>query len=215
MIRLWLVDDDRELRDEIAAALVRDADGVWLTGSFGAAREVLEAVRAGEVFDVALIDVGMPAISGDELVRELRRLGVKAPLIMLTMRADDEAIFSALRAGAQGYLTKDVPLADLIAAVRGAVSGAAPLSPHVSQRVVSHFWNGAPRWSEAVAQLTVREREILEILCTGASYREVGVLLHIAEGTVQTHVKKIYDKLGVCSKAEAVRMALEFQKAAE
>ena len=215
MIRLWLVDDDKELRDEIAAALARTADGVWLTGTFGSAREVLERVRGGEAFDVALIDLGMPEINGEELVREMRRLGVKAALIVLTMRADDTAIFGALRAGAQGYLTKDVPLADLISAVREAASGAAPLSPHVSNRIVSHFWSGAPAWSEPVGQLTAREREILEILCTGASYREVSTLLRIAEGTVQTHVKRIYEKLGVSSKAEAVRMALEYQKPAQ
>jgi DNA-binding NarL/FixJ family response regulator len=215
VIRLWLVDDDREVREEIAAALTRSADGLWLTGSFGTAREALQAVRGGEAFDVALIDLGLPEISGVELVRELRRLGVKAPLIALTMRSDDEAIFLALRAGAQGYLTKDTSPSELVAAVRGALAGAAPLSPHVSSRVVSHFWSRPPRWSDLVGQLTAREREILEILCTGASYREVATLLQIGEGTVQTHVKNIYEKLGVSSKAEAVRMALEFQGSAD
>ena len=130
-------------------------------------------------------------------------------MLAFTVRADDDAVFSALRAGARGYITKDASLAELMRAVQDAVRGGAPLSRGIGLRVVSRFWQTNEGSANAVDTLTARERSVLEVLCTGASYREAGRWLGLSEGTIQTHVKRIYEKLGVCSKAEAVRVACE------
>lgn len=204
---LWLVDDDEGLRGDLAAALRVAAEDVSLTGAFATSEAALAAAERGDPFDVVLIDLGLPGSSGERVIRRLRELRPSAPLLALTMRSDDEAVFSTLRAGAHGYLTKDMPIGDLIAAVREARRGGAPLGPRVSMRVVSRFWE-VPQ-DRGLAKLTPREHQVLEFLCTGVTYRQAGDLLGIAEGTIQTHVKRIYEKLHVSNKAEAVRLALE------
>lgn len=204
---LWLVDDDDGLRGDMATALKAFAGDVALTGSFSSGAAALAAVERDERFDVALIDLGLPGLSGEQLMRRLRRLRPAAPLLALTVRSDDAAVFSALRAGAHGYLTKEMRLDEVVTAVREASRGGAPLGPRVSLRVVSRFWRVPP--AGGLGDLTARERHVLELLCTGASYAEAAELLGIAQGTIQTHVKRIYEKLHVNSKAEAVRLAIE------
>jgi DNA-binding NarL/FixJ family response regulator len=207
---LWLVDDDASLREAVSQALAAAGTHFHLAGSFGAPAQVLAALDRGEEPHVALVDLGLPEMGGEALLRELRQRRPHLPLVAFTIRADDEAVFSALRAGARGYITQDASVSELTQAMEEAVRGGAPLSRSVSLRVVSRFWQaegGAS--STAVSSLTRRERAVLEVLCTGASYREAGRWLGLAEGTIQTHVKNIYEKLGVCSKAEAVRVACE------
>lgn len=209
LTRVWLVDDDAELRDSVVQALSAADTSFQITGSFGSPSEVRSALDRGEDACVALVDLGLPETGGHALIRELHQRRPSIALLAFTVRADDAAVFAALRAGAQGYITKDASLAELIRAVQDAVRGGAPLSKGIGLRVVSHFWQINQSSAEAVDSLTARERSVLEVLCTGASYREAGRWLGLSEGTIQTHVKRIYDKLGVCSKAEAVRMACE------
>jgi DNA-binding NarL/FixJ family response regulator/signal transduction histidine kinase len=205
-LHVCLVDDDDWIRADVGRALGAGERGLTLS-SFGTARETLAAMERGEPFDVVLVDLGLPDLTGQALIRELRRKRGELPIVAFTVREDDDAIFEALRAGAVGYITKHASLADLLAAVCAAAEGAAPLSPRVSRRVVSRFWPDPRPAPNIDAVLTPREREVLELLCTAASYREVATLLGISEGTVQSHVKKIYGKLGVNSKAEAVLLA--------
>jgi DNA-binding NarL/FixJ family response regulator len=205
---LWLVDDDAELRHYLARALEAFPDGPVLTGSFGTPRSALDALGKGAQLDVALVDLGLPELAGEVLIQKLRWLRPEALLLAFTVRGDDAAVLSALRAGAHGYLTKDVSVEYLLAAIDEALRGGAPLSTNVSRYVVSRFWDASRAWSP-VDLLTVRERSVLELFCMGASYREAAGLLDVAESTVQSHVKRIYEKLGVGSKAEAVRMACE------
>lgn len=205
--RLWLVDDDDDLRTSFAQAMQSD-DRLQLTGSHATADAALAAVRSGASFDVALIDLGLANASGVRLIGELRKLVPTAPLLAFTVRTDDAALFAALRAGASGYLTKEASLQEILTATTASLQGVAPLDRGISLRVVSRFWQCEAQGSN-VSELTARERSVLEVLCTGASYRETARLLGIAEGTIQTHVKHIYEKLGVTSKAEAVRMAYE------
>ena len=209
LMRVWFVDDDAELRASVEHALSAADTSFHITGSFGAPSDVRSALDRGEELDVALVDLGLPEPGGHALIRELRQRRPSVALLAFTVRSDDEAVFSALRAGACGYITKDASVAELARAVEDAVQGGAPLSRDISLRVVSRFWQLDERAANAVDTLTVRERSVLEVLCTGASYREAGRWLGLSEGTIQTHVKRIYEKLGVCSKAEAVRMACE------
>jgi DNA-binding NarL/FixJ family response regulator len=207
MIRVWLVDDDPRICRELSSCLASHAGEVELSSWFATGSDALKELARGAEFDVALIDLGLPGMTGETLIRSLRRERPRVPILVYTVRADDGAVFSALRAGAVGYLTKSSSLDDLVAGVRAAVSGGAPLAAEISRQVVSSFWQ-IDSSRECEAELTPREHEVLELLCTGASYREVGTLLGIAEGTVQSHVKSLYSKLGVTSKAEAVRMAM-------
>jgi DNA-binding NarL/FixJ family response regulator len=205
-MRVWLVDDDEELLESLGRALATSSV-VASSRSFRHPAEVLRALDAAEAFDVALVDLVLPDLSGERLIAELTRARPGAAVIALTVRADDAALFGALSAGAVGYLLKEITLAELEEAMKLALAGGAPLSPAVGGRVVRHFHgrrslNGAMR-------LTQRERQVLDLLCSGASYREVARVLGIAEGTVQTYVKSLYEKLGVSSKAEAVRVAYE------
>jgi len=206
--RVWLVDDDAELRDSVVHALSAADTSLRITGSFGSPSEVRSALDRGEEPSVALVDLGLPETGGHALIRELHQRRPSIALLAFTVRADDDAVFSALRAGARGYITKDASLAELIRAVQEAMRGGAPLSRGIGLRVVSRFWQ-TNETTNAVDTLTARERSVLEVLCTGASYREAGRWLGLSEGTIQTHVKRIYEKLGVCSKAEAVRVACE------
>jgi DNA-binding NarL/FixJ family response regulator len=164
-------------------------------------------VERGLEFEVGLIDLGLPDIAGEELIQELGRRCPGVPLVAFTVRADDAALFGALRAGAAGYLLKDASTAELEAALALASGGGSPLSPGISRRVVSSFQPS--RALQSSFGLSPREADVLDVLGSGASYRQVGRELGISEGTVQTYVKKIYEKLGVHSKAEAVRVLLE------
>lgn len=204
----WVIDDQREIREGVASLIERGVAGTRITGRFAQGRDVLQAVARGEPFDVALIDLGLPDITGVDLIRQLRAGRPDAALIAFTARFDDDAVFSALRAGASGYIIKDAPNQSIIEAVQSAASGAAPFSPDIGRRVAASFWSPQeqrePVEPDPTVGLTSRERQVLDLISTGASYREVGVTLGIALGTVQTHIKNVYGKLGVATKVEAV-----------
>lgn len=204
----WLIDDHRETVEGVASLIERGLAGAQITGRFARGRDALQAVARGEPFDVALIDLGLPDIAGADLIRQLRARRPNAALIAFSARVDDEAVFSALRAGASGYITKDAPNQTIIDAVQSAASGAAPFSPDIGRRVAASFWSAQDQ-RELIAPdptvgLTSRERQVLDLISTGASYREVGVSLGITLGTVQTHIKNVYGKLGVATKVEAM-----------
>jgi len=209
-MRIWVIDDQEEIRDGVASVIQQRVVGAQVTGVFALGQDALAAAAGSNAFDVALIDLGLPDMAGTDLIRRLRAGNQDAAIIAFTVRFDDEALFSALRAGASGYLTKDAPTEDIVHAVHTAASGAAPFSPHIGRRVAASFWSSPsePKATPPVV-LTPRERQILDLLCTGASYRDVGTALGITLGTVQTHVKNLYGKLGVCTKIEAMRWTLE------
>ncbi|HYQ42042.1 MAG TPA: response regulator transcription factor [Polyangiaceae bacterium] len=205
----WIIDDQREIREGVASLIERGlADTQIATGLFAQGRDALRASARGEPFDVALIDLGLPDMAGADLIRQLRAGRPNAALIAFTVRFDDDALFSALRAGASGYITKDAPAQSIIDAVQSAASGAAPFSPEIGRRVAASFWSSQgprdPLELDPTVSLTSRERQVLDLICTGASYQEIGVTLGIALGTVQTHIKNVYGKLGVGTKVEAM-----------
>jgi len=209
---VWVIDDQREIREGVASLLERRLDAAQITGLFAQGHDALEALVRGEPVDVALVDLGLPDMGGADLIRQLRFARRDAAIIAFTVAFDDEALFSALRAGASGYITKDAPDQDIVDAVRSAASGAAPFSPDIGRRVAASFWppprGPAPRDPDPIIVLTPRERQILDLICTGASYRDIGAALGITLGTVQTHIKNVYGKLGVCTKVEAMRWTL-------
>lgn len=200
------MEDDDELRASLQRALTGLSD-VTVAGCFSSPAECLAAADRGERCEVGLIDLGLPEMSGQALISALLRRFPDAALIALTVCADDHSLFGALRAGAVGYLLKDTSLTELEGALSLARAGGSPLSPEIGRRVVRAL--GGPGRRMRDLGLTPRENQVLELLCSGASYREAGRSMGIAESTIQTHVKSIYEKLGVSNKAEAVRIAFE------
>jgi DNA-binding NarL/FixJ family response regulator len=200
-----IVEDQPRLREALVA-LLGGMPGFAVAGAFGAMEPALAAL-AGSPADVALIDLGLPGMSGIEGVRRLRQIAPATQVLVLTVHDDDVHVFEAICAGACGYLLKDTPPARIVAAIEELRAGGAPMSPAVARRVVSTFHRVAPR--EAATILSPRERDVLAALAAGSSYKEVAASLGLAIDTVRFHVRHIYEKLHVHSKSAAVMRAFQ------
>jgi DNA-binding NarL/FixJ family response regulator len=162
---------------------------------------------ASEVPDVALVDIGLPGMSGIEGIRCLRERHPNLLTLVLTVYEDDERIFNAICAGAHGYLLKKAPLARLLESIREVVDGGAPMSPEVARRVIGLFRDIRPP-AHATYELTPHEIRLLKLLAEGHSYRTAASELGVTSYTVSFHLRNIYEKLHVHSKSEAVSKAL-------
>lgn len=195
IVSVLVVEDDDDTRLALAESL--DGDLIRCVAS---ARSVEEALAVQEPFDVALVDLTLGRESGLSLIGRLNARGVR--VLVLTVLGDPAMLESALRLGADGYLLKDVEPAMLRRAVREVHRGEHPVSARMTQHLIGRF-----RGQERRSPLSPRELEVLHVFATGASYAECAAQLGLAVGTIQNHVKHIYDKLGVSSKTEAVAMA--------
>jgi len=152
--------------------------------------------------DVLLMDINLPGMDGVECVRKLHLLNPLIRIVMLTVYEKPDHIFNALTAGAVGYLLKQKPSADLLNAIRDAHQGGAPMSSQIARKVV-HFFQSGPPAGEA-AELSARELEVLDMLAKGHLIKEIADRLDISFGTVRTYIRRIYEKLHVHSRAQAV-----------
>lgn len=168
-----------------------------------------EALRAvdKELPDVVLTDVGLPGMSGIDGTRILKQTHPELPVVALTVYDDDEDVFSALCAGATGYLLKNTPPAKLLESLREVVSGGAPMSPEIALRVIRLFREFSPP-PRASYRLTQQEVELLKLIVNGHTYKTAAYDLGISISTVSFHLQNIYNKLQVHSKTEAVAKAL-------
>lgn len=205
-MEIWLVEDDPRLRTSLKSGLLRVRPDVSVV-AFECGSDVVGALAAGSLPDVGLIDLGLPDVSGIDLIATILARHHALPLIALTVRFDDAAVFGALGRGAIGYLLKDSSPEALAKAAEQAISGGSPLSPSIARRLIRQLQPDVD--SRNLFGLTDREQQVLEELCSGASYREAARRLGVAEGTVHSHVKHVYEKLGAVNKAEAVRIALD------
>lgn len=207
--RVLIVDDQAMVRAGFAALLGAQPD----LEVVGQAEDGAEGVRlAGELDpDVVLMDVRMPVLDGIEATRRLLSADPLARVIMLTTFDIDEYVFDAIRAGASGFLLKDAPPADLIAAVRVVAAGDALLAPSVTRRFIEHFAGGRSPQADpaALPTLTDREREVLVLVAQGRSNGEIAAELVIAEQTVKSHVSRVLSKLGARDRAQLVIAAYE------
>src|SRR5262249_42765549 len=168
--------------------------------------EAIEKISDG-LPHVVLTDIGLPGMSGIEAVRLLKEQFPALTLLMLTVYDDDDRVFEALCAGACGYLLKKTPPARLLESLREAVHGGAPMSPEIARRVVELFREIRPP-EQSQEQLTAHELRLLKLLVQGYSYKAAAAALGVSINTVCFHIKKIYEKLQLHSKSEAVAKAL-------
>lgn len=194
---------------ENIAAFVDGNSGCEVLFSVGTAEEGIEQLRHS-VPDVLIVDLGLPGLSGLDLIQRVRDENLPMDIIVLTIYEDDENVFRALSYGAVGYLTKTVPPSAIQAAIEDVRGGGAPMSPAIARKVVTRLSGKEPG---DVAQpdesrLTKREFEVLELLARGYTYLNVGVKLGISTHTVHAHIRKIYKKLQVNSRSEAVYKAV-------
>lgn len=210
-IRILLVDDQRLMREGLRILLELEPD----LKVVGEAEDGQKAVEAYAEFqpDVVLMDVRMPGMDGVEATWRLRERWPQARIIILTTFDDDEYVFEGLRAGALGYLLKDVSGHDLAEAVRTVAGGGALIEPSVARKVVAEFARLAPpvRFPEAglPEPLSNREREVLQLLAQGLSNREIATRLSLAEGTVKNYITNILQKLGARDRTQAALRARE------
>ena len=209
MIRIVLVDDQTLVRQGIRSLLELAGD-IAIVAEASDGDEGLTAI-AREKPDVVLLDVRMPRKNGLDVLRALKSAGAVPPVILLTTFDDDEALFEAVRAGARGYLLKDVSLEQLTEAIRAVAAGGNVIRPAVTERVLRGLEH-MPRDFDALSPpdpLTKREIEILRLMAGGYSNREIADALGTAEGTVKNHASSILSKLGVRDRTRAVLKALE------
>jgi DNA-binding NarL/FixJ family response regulator len=205
-IRLLVVDDQAAIRDALAVMLDLDPD----IAVVGTAANGEEAITAVDEYDpqVVLMDLHMPVMGGVEATSRIHAARPGLPVVVLTTFEDDESILAALHAGARGYLTKDSDRAKIIQAVRSAHAGQAVLDPDVQSRLLT-LATRPPAPAPAIpVPLTVREREILNLIGQGLRNIEIARRLYITEATVKTHINNLFAKADLHSRAEAVRLAL-------
>ena len=203
-IRLALVEDDPTQRESFLL-LLRKAGDLEVTGEFATIAEAMEALPRLRP-DVALVDISFPAGSGIELVRVLKPLLPGTQFMMLTVLEDADRLFAALKAGATGYLIKRDAQDRLVPAVREIHAGGSPMSSAIARYVVAAFQRSIrPDLEES--KLSPREKEILDQLAEGRLYKEIADSLNIGLGTVRTHIRRMYERLHVRNRTEAVRRA--------
>jgi len=209
MIRVVLVDDQTLVRRGLRALLDLAGD-IAVVGEAGDGLEGATVIRR-ERPDVVLLDVRMPKASGLDLLRDLRRANELPPTILLTTFDDDEALIEGVKAGARGYLLKDVSLEQLTGAIRAVAAGETLIRPAVTERVLRGLEH-VRRDFEALEPpdpLTKREVEILRLMAGGYSNREIAEALGTAEGTIKNHASSILSKLGVRDRTRGVLKARE------
>jgi DNA-binding NarL/FixJ family response regulator len=204
-VKVAVVEDHREFR-EYLSALISGTDGFECLGSFRSVEDALPKLTTQRP-DVMLIDIGLPGMNGIEGIRLFKERFPEILFLTLTVHDDDERIFDALCAGASGYLLKKTQPAQLVASVREATQGGAPMSPEVARRVIKLFREIRPP-ERADYNLTPHEIRILKLLVEGHNYKTAAAKLGVAPTTINFHLQNIYQKLQVHSKTEAVAKAL-------
>ncbi len=201
---VWIVEDNTLLRTSLLGLIDGEPD---LECVFAGVRceEALAATRLRSP-EIVLMDIGLPGMSGIEGVRELKRLHPEARIVMLTVHEDHERVFEAVCAGASGYLLKPSSGEEVLAAIRAVRQGAAPMNAFIAGRVLDLLAGRVPPRGDY--GLSPREREILELLVEGSTLSQIAGRLGVSRHTVDTHVRHVYEKLHVHTRAAAVSKAV-------
>ena len=200
-VRIVLVEDDETIRNGYAY-LLNNQEGFKVVKTYSSAESAIKNI-ADDAADIFLLDISLTGMSGIDAMDEIKAKAPKAHIIMLTVYEDSEMIFKALAKGASGYLTKNSPTKRTVDAIKEVLNGGGPMSPNVARLVIGSFQKNKN------SPLSKRETEILEQIATGKSGTKIAKELFIDAETVKSHIKNIYAKLNVNSKAEAIKTARE------
>jgi len=205
-ITVSIVEDNEQLRGTLARVLNR-ADGVRCISQYADAESALEGLPKDGP-EVVLMDINLPGMNGVECVRRLKPATPATQIVMLTVYEDTENIFNALAAGAAGYLLKRTKSAELLEAIREVHRGGSPMTTHIARKVTQSFQKAGPS-SQPTENLSEREQEVLDCLSQGFLYKEIAEKLGISYETVHTYIRRIYEKLQVRTRTEAVAKFLK------
>ena len=200
VINVGLVEDDDDIR-QLMSFLINSSPGYSCVQAYESCEQAIEAFVLNTP-DLVLMDIDLPGMSGIEGVGLLKEKLPDLNIVMLTIHEDEEAVFDSLCAGAVGYLVKGLPPVELLDAIKETHKGGAPMSPAIARKVIRSFQPNLP------SPLSVREKEVLQKLCNGDNYKTIASALFISTNTVKAHIKNIYTKLNVNTRAEVVSKAI-------
>ena len=209
-ISVSIVEDNDKLRGTLAKVIGR-AEGFRFVSDYANAEDAVADLPKAKP-DVVLMDINLPGMNGVECVRKLKSILPQLQVMMLTVYEDTENIFNALAAGANGYMLKRTPTKELLEAIREVNRGGSPMTTHIARMVVQSFQKPvAPASASAddLAELSEREQQVLDLLAQGLIYKEIAEKLNIGYETVHTYIRRIYEKLQVRTRTEAVAKFLQ------
>jgi DNA-binding NarL/FixJ family response regulator len=200
-ISVSIVEDNEQLRGTLARVISR-AEGFRCVSQYPCAEAAIAGLPSDEP-DVVLMDINLPGMNGVECVRRVKQLLPQTLVLMLTAYEDTENIFNSLAAGASGYMLKRTKSAELLEAIQDVLKGGSPMTAHIARKVVQSFQKAGPS-PQATENLSPREQEVLDLLSQGFLYKEIAEKLGISYETVHTYIRRIYEKLQVRTRTEAV-----------
>jgi DNA-binding NarL/FixJ family response regulator len=210
-ISISIVEDNDKLRGTLAKVIGR-TDGFKFVSDYGTAEEAMADLPKVKP-DVVLMDINLPGINGVECVRQLKGLLPATQVMMLTVYEDTENIFNALAAGANGYMLKRTPTKELVVAIHEMQRGGSPMTTHIARLVVQSFQKPTaamqPVTNKELSELSEREQQVLDLLAQGLIYKEIAEKLNLGYETVHTYIRRIYEKLQVRTRTEAVAKFLK------
>lgn len=206
MIRIILYEDNPQLREGLTM-LLNGSDGFEVIGAFKNCNNAVDEVEALQP-DLVLMDIDMPGINGIEGLKNIREKNITVKILMLTVFDDNKYVFEAIKSGANGYILKKTPPAKLLEYIQEANTGGAPMTSSIATQVLQMF-SQIHNPVSADYHLSEREKEVLQHLVNGYSYKMIAAEMYISIDTVRSHIKKIYEKLHVNSKSEAVAKAFK------
>jgi DNA-binding NarL/FixJ family response regulator len=206
MIRVSIFEDNNHLRKSLAT-LIQSSDKMVLAGAFANCNQIDRDIRESQP-DVVLMDIRMPGISGIDAVKKIKQTYPQIKVVVQTIFDNDDKIFAAICGGANGYILKNASHENYLQSIEDSYHGGAPMTPTVATKVLKMFQAQAAQEKSADFLLTNREREVLQELVKGKSYKMIAADLEISYPTVRFHIKNIYDKLYVQSMTEAVAKAI-------
>jgi RNA polymerase sigma factor (sigma-70 family) len=200
-ITVSIVEDSDKLRETLVRVLNR-ADGFRCVSHYANAEDALKDLPQAKP-DVVLMDINLPGMNGVECVRQLKKIAPEIQVMMLTVYEDTENIFDALAAGANGYMLKRTESKELLEAIEEVKRGGLPMTTHIARKVVQSFQRSAAAEAQTES-LSEREQQVLDLLSQGLMYKEIADKLQISYETVHTYIRRIYEKLQVRTRTEAV-----------
>ena len=202
-----IIEDNELLRDSLMEA-INKSSSINCSNAFGSGEAALEFIESEELVpDIILLDIGLPGMSGIELIPELKKLSPSSKIIIITIHDDDENVFNAICAGASGYLLKDLSSDSIANSISEVMNGGAPMNSHIAKKVLNMFRDQNVKSSGY--SLSDREKEILALLVDGLSKKQIADNIFLSHHTVDSHIRNIYAKLEVHSRSSAISKAIK------